>query len=64
MTGTKIYSRWTSLLHYHRDDVCQRWFDFEAFLEDMGEPPTHQHKLHRKDPTAGWDASNCEWKLK
>jgi hypothetical protein len=41
--------------------VCERWGSFEAFLEDMGEPPTDTHEIDRKDGSLGYSRSNCRW---
>lgn len=41
--------------------VCDRWLNFEAFLEDMGERPTPKHTLDRKNPYLGYAPENCEW---
>ncbi len=62
-TGSWIYSRWTSLLHYHREHVCETWKDFETFYADMGEPKDRNYKLTRINPELGWNANNCKWDL-
>lgn len=42
--------------------VCQRWIDsFEAFAEDMGEPPSDEHTLNRKENDGDYNADNCNW---
>lgn len=42
--------------------VCERWENsFEAFLEDMGTPPTPLHSLDRKGGSKIYDKENCRW---
>ena len=40
--------------------VCDKWHDFEGFLEDMGERP-EGHTLDSIDPTLGYFLKNCRW---
>ena len=44
--------------------VCERWMKFENFLEDMGEPPTKNHTLDRKNNNKGYCKLNCRWATK
>lgn len=44
--------------------VCRRWQGkngFVTFLSDMGEPPTANHTIERKDNNKGYCPSNCRW---
>ncbi len=42
--------------------VCDRWKDsFENFLEDMGERPSKEYTIHRKNNQLGYFPENCEW---
>lgn len=42
--------------------VCERWLEsFENFYEDMGDRPSHNHSIERKDNTIGYFPNNCEW---
>lgn len=42
--------------------VCERWRDnFPSFLADMGERPTPQHSLDRRDGNGNYEPGNCRW---
>lgn len=45
--------------------VCQSWQDnFQNFLDDMGEKPSQDHQLDRKDTNGNYNKENCRWVTK
>lgn len=54
---TKGYSRYGG----RGIKVCDRWFRFKHFIEDMGPRPSKDHDLARKDPNGHYEPNNCEW---
>lgn len=41
--------------------VCERWLDFENFLEDMGPKPSPKYSIERLDGNRGYEPGNCAW---
>lgn len=41
--------------------ICGRWNSFLNFLIDMGERPSIDYSINRKDSTKDYGPDNCEW---
>lgn len=77
-SGTPTYVSWSAMHSRCRDlsngsyryyggrgiSVCDRWATFEAFLEDMGERPSRDYEIDRRDPNGNYEPGNCRWLTK
>jgi hypothetical protein len=67
MSQTKVYSAWKSLHARKRAGipVSKRWLSsFEEFYKDIGNPPSPEHVLGRKDTDLPFNKMNCQWMTK
>jgi hypothetical protein len=74
LSKTKEYKSWSSMMHRCSNAlahnysnyggrgivVCERWFQFENFLADMGERPIRT-SLDRIDNDGAYEPGNCQW---
>jgi hypothetical protein len=72
---SKVYRTWIAMLSRCRNPndnnyinygargiyVCERWYKFENFYEDMGELPFYEAQLDRIDNEKGYYKENCRW---
>lgn len=75
MRGTRIYKIWAGIIQrcdnpkntsYERYGakgikVCERWYSFEAFYEDMKEGYQAHLTIDRIDSKKHYEKANCKW---
>lgn len=42
--------------------ICKSWESYDNFVKDMGERPSKDYHLYRKNPFKGYSKKNCLWK--
>lgn len=74
-SASPTYSSWSSMLTrcYNENNksyiryggrgitVCDRWHNFESFLDDMGEKPKKGMSIERVNNDGNYEPGNCVW---
>ena len=75
LTGTPEYNSWAGMKgrclnpknHKYPSyggrgiTVCERWMTFENFLDDMGNRPSLNYSIERKNNDGNYEPDNCIW---
>lgn len=59
MNRTPVYRAWERVRR--TDECCRRWAKFENFYEDVGDKPSPDHFLVRKNAAKSWTPKNANW---
>lgn len=67
--GSNLWRRWKSLINGAKSgrrggEICQRWFDYDHFAEDVRHGYSRKFILVRIDVTKPWCGGNVEWVTK
>ena len=74
-SGTRVYQAWLAMknrclrpsFHQYADyggrgvTVAEAWMTFETFYADMGDPPSDDHSIERRDNNLVCSVDNCFW---
>lgn len=59
-----LYEQWRSIVRVKQGTrVCDRWRDFENFVQDVGEKPEGSTGLYRLDQGGLFEKSNTAWRF-
>lgn len=61
-TSHPLYDTWRNTIRVSQGRV-ERWNNFWNFVSDVGERPTEQHRLVRRDNSMPFSPGNCYWLL-
>lgn len=56
----RSYSTWKQIMG-HSENVCAAWHDFAQFYRDMGDSPSSDYQIRRKDTIKPYSPENCFW---
>jgi hypothetical protein len=63
-TLSSEYRTWVNMRYRcKRENIptCERWSEYQNFLEDMGPKPERLSAIRLMDTAKGYDPSNCTW---